>query len=236
MQHFEHKMQVVMKVNYEILENALVKCAQIYNGCVPFLSGDTFSWRNTTEYCVNITENLVTIVFRGTDSKAEWTSNLAFCRKKLPYGNAKSHVMVHSGFIDAYNNEFVRTRIHKLIPDKRCRVIVSGHSRGAALAALCAVDLQYNFPYLDIAVYLFGCPRVGNKAFAKSYNKRVCRTVRVQNGNDIVTKLPPAIFGYRHVGAAVNIGKARIPFAVSFKAHYPEEYFAGIIRGKDRLS
>ncbi len=216
----------------EILENALVKCAQIYNGCVPFLSGDTYSWKNSTEYCVNITDSTVTIVFRGTDSKSEWASNFAFCRKKIPYENTKSEIRVHSGFIDAYNNELVRDRIHKLIPHKPCRVVVTGHSRGAALAALCGVDLQYNFPHLDIAVYLFGCPRVGNKAFAKSYNKRVCRTVRVQNGNDIVTKLPPAFFGYRHAGCAVNVGKTRFPLVFSFKEHYPEQYYASLVHRK----
>jgi hypothetical protein len=33
---------------------------------------------------------------------------------------------------------------------------------------------------------------VGNRAFAKSYNRRVFKTLRVENGNDIVTRVPPA--------------------------------------------
>ena len=96
---------------------------------------------------------------------------------------------------------------------------------GAALAVLCAVDIQYNFPYADIEVCLFGCPRVGNKAFAKSYNSRVFKTLRVTNGNDIVTKVPPAVFGFRNVGINLHTGKLSLPFAVSFKEHTPQNYY-----------
>lgn len=212
-----------------MIESAAARCAQIYTGCVPFVKGVTHSWSGATEYCINISDSICTIVFRGTDTAEEWRSNFAFCRKKIPYGNANSDVRVHEGFISAYSSTLVRKRIHELVPKRPCRVIVTGHSRGAALAALCALDLQYNFPYLDIEAYLFGCPRIGNGAFARSYNKRVCKTLRVQNGNDIVTKLPPAFMGYRHVGICVNIGKIRLPFSVSFSSHIPGEYYRKLI-------
>ncbi len=218
-----------MQMFKERLTENLTYCAQIYNGCVPFCGGTTYSWSNDTEYCMNIKNNTMTIVFRGTDSKKEWLSNLAFCKKVIPYGNYESDVRVHGGFITAYKNKLVRDRIHSLISDKPCRIIVTGHSRGAALAVLCAVDLQYNFPDKSISVTTYGCPRVGNAAFAKSYNKRVTDTVRVENGNDIVTKVPPAIFGFRHVGARFGVGNTRLPFLFSFNAHYPVQYLRGII-------
>lgn len=78
-----------------------------------------------------------------------------------------------------------------------------------ALAVLCAVDLQYNFPSKDCEVILFGCPRVGNRAFQRSYNQRVFKTLRVENGNDIVTKIPLALWGFRHVGIPIRIGTPR---------------------------
>ena len=74
-----------------------------------------------------------------------------------------------------------------------------------------------------------GVTRIGNAAFAKSYNKRVCRTVRVQNGNDLITKLPPAFLGYRHVGAAFNVGSIRLPFVVSKSSHLPHKYYKELI-------
>ena len=99
---------------------------------------------------------------------------------------------------------------------------------GAALAVLCAVDIQYNFPHKDVEAYVFGCPRVGNKAFAKSYNKRVFKTLRVTNGNDIVAKVPPALLGFRHVGINIHTGVLLLPFAVSFEAHRPQNYYRAL--------
>ncbi|HPP68988.1 MAG TPA: hypothetical protein PLU77_07910, partial [Clostridiales bacterium] len=73
-------------------------------------------------------------------------------------------------------------------------------------------------------------PRVGNLAFIRSYNKRVFKTFRAENGNDIVTKLPPAIFGYRHAGIKVHVGQMRLPLVFSFNQHRPENYAKNIIR------
>lgn len=211
------------------LVKALEYSSQIYSGNVPFCGGKIYCNMRDAEYCVNVKEDTVTIVFRGTDSKNEWLSNLAFCRKKIPYDNDESKIRVHTGFINAYKNDGVRKKIHSLIPNEPCRIVVTGHSRGAALAVLCAVDLQYNFPDKSLECYVFGCPRVGNTAFAKSYNKRVFKTVRVENGNDIVTKVPPAFFGYRHVGAKLNVGNTRLPFVLSAFSHYPTQYYRRIL-------
>lgn len=169
------------------------------------------------------------ISFRGSDSKQDWANNLMFWKKTLPYGNEDSAIKVHAGFIQAYKEECVRDFLHSLVQGDVGRLSISGHSLGAAMAVLCAVDMQYNFPAQDIEVFLFGCPRVGNKAFAQSYNKRVFKTLRVENGNDIVTKLPPALFGYRHVGAKLHIGHPRLPLALSFLAHYPHKYYQHLL-------
>ena len=115
-----------------------------------------------------------------------------------------------------------------MIPHNSCKITVTGHSLGAALAVLCAIDLQYNFENHDIEVYLFGCPRVGNAAFAKSYNKRIFKTLRVSNGNDIVTKIPPAILGFRHVGTEIHIGRLRLPHIFSFNQHRPQNYYRNL--------
>lgn len=107
---------------------------------------------------------------------------------------------------------------------------VMGHSYGAALAVLCAVDLEYNFPRKDYEVFLFGCPRIGNRAFKKSYNKRVFKTFRVDNSNDIITKIPFALWGYRHVGIKIHIGIPRILGVVSFNDHRPQKYYTNLFK------
>lgn len=183
--------------------------------------------KNTdTECFVRIIGNNVIIAFRGTDSKINWISNFCFEKKIIPYGNSDSNIRVHRGFLENYKS--IRQTIHKMIPHNSCKITVTGHSLGAALAVLCAIDLQYNFENHDIEVYLFGCPRVGNAAFAKSYNKRIFKTLRVSNGNDIVTKIPPAIFGFRHVGTEIHIGRLRLPHIFSFNQHRPQNYYRNL--------
>ena len=98
------------------------------------------------------------------------------------------------------------------------------------MAVLCAIDLQYHFPDRDYEVALFGCPRVGNRAFQKSYNKRIYKTLRVENGNDIVTKVPPALWGFRHVGIRIPVGAPRLPGVVSLNEHRPQYYIASLFR------
>jgi predicted lipase len=107
---------------------------------------------------------------------------------------------------------------------------IFGHSQGAALAVLCAVDLEYHFPDKDYEVILFGSPRIGNHAFRTSYNKRLFKTLRIENGNDIVTKIPFSFMGYRHVGMGIPIGKRKIPCLLSFKDHYPQSYYKNILK------
>jgi hypothetical protein len=58
----------------------------------------------------------------------------------------------------------------------------------------------------SIEAYGFGAPRVlwgilGNK------RHRWDNFTVVRNLNDLVTHLPPVIFGYRHVGKLIRIGK-----------------------------
>ncbi len=173
-------------------------------------------------------ERTLTITFRGSDSHQDWKTNFAFQKKKIPYGNTASKIRVHTGFIDAYKSPAVRDTIHDIMSDEICQVKICGHSQGAALAILCGVDLEYNFPDRDYEVMLFGAPRVGNNAFRKSYNKRVFKTLRIENGNDIVTKIPFICMGYRHVGMRIHIGRPRLPGVLSALDHYPQAYYGNI--------
>jgi Lipase (class 3). len=170
------------------------------------------------------------ITFRGTDSPKDWQTNFMFRKMTIPYGNTRSPIRVHSGFLEAYKSPGVRDVIHRAVSDGIHKVSVSGHSQGAALATLCSVDLEYNFPALDYEVFLFGSPRVGNAAFRDSYNRRLLKVFRVDNGSDIVAMLPPAILGFRHVGMKLHIGTPRIPGFMSFDAHFPQAYYRNIFR------
>jgi triacylglycerol lipase len=77
---------------------------------------------------------------------------------------------------------------------------VAGHSLGAALAAL-AVTASGKEGLVINGLYTFGMPRVGNKAFARRFDKKFRRrTFRFVNNNDLVTRIPLGVLQYKHVG------------------------------------
>lgn len=175
-------------------------------------------------------ENQLVITFRGTNSNKDRITDLKFWKKVIPYDNMSSKIRVHSGFIDTYKCEQIRDKIHSLITDDIKFIKVTGHSYGAALAVLCGLDLQYNFQNKDYEVYLYGCPRVGNRAFMDSYNKRVFKTLRIENSNDLVTKIPFIFMGYRHVGIRLHIGFLRIIGVMSSKNHATRSYYKNLLK------
>jgi len=156
------------------------------------------------------------ILFRGTEPRKarDWLTDLMFRQRVIPYGNTGSRIRVHRGFLGAYKS--VRDQVHEAVGayvHDRKPVVVLGHSLGGALATLCAVDLQYCmqpgrelFEHARIIhAYTFGSPRVGNGSFGRSYRRRVPRTWRYWGWWDIVVKVPPALFGYRHVVAGTGL-------------------------------
>lgn len=74
----------------------------------------------------------------------------------------------------------------------------TGHSKGGAEATILSTymaGLNYNVQGL----VTFGCPRVGNKEFAKFVEDSIPYIHRYQNRYDCVPRHPWPIWGYRHV-------------------------------------
>lgn len=158
-------------MTFDDILSQMKNCLEFYKGENPYPCGKTFCTIKGVDFCVNSDEDNVSIVFKGTDSRQEWIQNFMFCKKKIPYNSDDTHIKVHSGFIDVYNSDKVRERILSLVPKSAKHIKVTGHSRGGALAVLCSFDLKQSFPNKDVETYIYGCPRVGNKAFSKSYDK-----------------------------------------------------------------
>ena len=112
----------------------------------------------------------VYIAFRGTTCE-DMMQNLFIFLKKIPFGNGPEEAMAHSKFIPAYF--CVRDKIMRFIKQNPAsEIIITGHSLGGALATLCAYDVANNFKDSAIKCVTFASPRVGNKKFAKTFNKR----------------------------------------------------------------
>lgn len=210
---------------------------------------------------------LAVIVFRGSDAEQDWNTNINLgkqeydwsgqqaYRKQIQetvtetvveakelvypdaYGEPSRPVRMHSGFISAYLS--VREQIHNYVQTSRAtQYRITGHSLGGALAALCAIDLQYNFGQrIAVENYTFGAPRVGNAAFVESYNRRVPDTWRVVYGWDVVAGLPRPWQGYRHVEQAIKLDRGftwRIVTG-SFEDHRIDKYInalKGALKGQ----
>ncbi len=181
-------------------------------------------------YYIRKKQDTLMVVFRGSDCRLDYLTHIQFWKMTVPYSNFSSAIRMHTGFVHAYKSDGVRNIIMSYVDGDVKKITVTGHSYGAALAVLCAVDLQYNFPDKEYEVALFGGPRVGNRAFADSYNHRVFKTMRVTNGNDIVTKLPFKFLGYADVGVDVHVGFPRIFGIYTFESHRLQNYYKNLFR------
>ncbi|GHV18616.1 hypothetical protein FACS189425_07730 [Clostridia bacterium] len=218
-----HNLPFLEMLDYAMLAYSNTPTSNVFR-CISFENCEEVG----VQYYIGQKNDVLIVAFRGTDSLQDLATDLDFWAKHVPYDNPDSKIRVHSGFIKAYKSDCVRARIHKFVDNSVNTIYVTGHSYGAALALLCALDLQYNYPEKYYEVTVFGCPRVGNRAFVKSYNKRLIKTIRFENGNDVVTKIPPALFGFKHAGVRIHLGFPRLLGFYSFKHHSCGSYYQNL--------
>ncbi|KAL4441188.1 hypothetical protein ABPG77_011425, partial [Micractinium sp. CCAP 211/92] len=74
---------------------------------------------------------------------------------------------------------------------------------GGALAVLASQQISRAHPRSKQTVYTFGCPRVGNSAFAAMYNDAITDAWAIINRGDPVTMIPK--LGFKRIGQRVNV-------------------------------
>jgi len=155
-----------------------------------------------------ITSDMVLFSFRGTvvtDLK-NWISDLESA-VGVPYKNVPN-AEVAFGFYEAYldveqqviNAAETLTSTYPNLP-----VVFVGHSLGAALTILAALDIaeQLNLDASNLYVWNFGDPRVGNDVFHSYFQTKIGNTFRSVNQADIVPHVPPQLLGFHHVATEV---------------------------------
>jgi triacylglycerol lipase len=123
------------------------------------------------------------LVFRGTNALRDWLTNLNGTPVSWPGGG-----VVHEGFRNAL--DLVWDDVSKCLDSVECPIYYTGHSLGAALAALAASRRTPR------ALYTFGSPLTGDKEFASTLSGT--GVYRVVNNRDAVTTVPP--HGFDHLG------------------------------------
>ena len=163
------------------------------------------------------------IYFQGSNSITDWVENFMFTKKVY------KEFRVHKGFYRAYSQ--VRDLMLNMVyyHDYK-KIIVVGYSHGGALCQLALEDLVYHFPKLDIKGYAFETPRC--LKVPKRYRDRWKNLTTIRNGCDIVTHVPPKIFGYTDLGTMIKIkGDTKLvqnKLSKFVKYHYPECVLDGL--------
>lgn len=167
-----------------------------FSNVVPFITHKT-SLEGSFETCGLIGERdgAVILAFAGTDPGI-W-QNLTTDFTPLPRVGSD----IHDGFRQAA--AAAQPEIDQAVGFARRSgkpLFITGHSLGAALAALAAqAALGAGLP--PRAVYTFGMPRVGGERFRTSYDASLgALTYRLVHGIDLVARVPPSSIGFHHVG------------------------------------
>jgi triacylglycerol lipase len=149
---------------------------------------------------VGTTDHEIVVAFRGAllethtfdqlvESVYDWANDVDV---KLISDKSISPGRVHQGFRDAYKSlwDVVLADVQSRREHSRLPVIVTGHSKGGALARLAALGfLKVKIPVAG--VYTFGAPRAGDLAFAQDYESRIKHDFRFENTDDVVPHTPP---------------------------------------------
>ena len=160
---------------------------------------------NAASYMTTTVGDCLYIYFEKSNGATDWKNNLDFPAK--PYSEMKDSWFVHRGFLLVFKT--IKPYIAPFVTDNKIKsIVISGYSHGAALALLAHEYCVFNRPDIasNIQGYGFGCPRVLWGTITPRLRARFDNFTVIRNCRDIVTHLPPALFGYHHVGKMLHIG------------------------------
>lgn len=147
----------------------------------------------------------VVVAFRGSMDVRNWIDNLTFFKKRA-YTQFPG-VSVHEGFYWAYRSvaDDVTARVKVLRQQHpHAPLLVTGHSLGGAVAAICAFEMKYIEKQPVRQLYTFGKPRVGNGDFSALLRNSSMEVYRVTHFRDVVPHLPPQFVGFYHTTQEVS--------------------------------
>lgn len=164
------------------------------------------------------TSNSIVVAHQGTESK-NFLSILNDAQFLLTDLNTTrftaadgKDIEIHEGF----QKTFERTADGVLAGVKNglakfnsTKVLVTGHSLGAAIAVMDSVMLKEELDSsIELTTTVFGLPRSGNQEWADFVDAQLGTTLtHITNQDDPVPIVPPKTFGYRHPAGEVHINK-----------------------------
>lgn len=143
----------------------------------------------------------VVVAFRGTQTTTEWITDADVSFTRFPFAPGAGYT--HAGFTGLYASmrDQILRGLRRVSAGRP--LYITGHSLGAALATLHALDVAANLRVPSL-MYNFASPRVGDGRFAARYDEAVKASIRFVNTADIVPRLPSTVTGYTHVNMPWN--------------------------------
>ncbi|PCJ15472.1 MAG: lipase [Candidatus Cloacimonadota bacterium] len=181
----------------EILEN-------LRKDDIEFLTVKGFNI-NSAQAVIIEHNNYICFAFRGTDELVDWLDNADIRSEKQLFG--KFHKGFWNSTLDLWDSMWKHYK--KLLSQKKRPLFLTGHSLGGALATIATAKLVYDdLPFTS--VYTFGQPRAVDRTACRILNTEAKeRYFRFQNNNDIVTRVPPRLAGFSHVGTYLYISEEK---------------------------
>lgn len=173
------------------------------------------------DFAIETDGDTLYLLFEWSDGKEDWVSNFAFPAK--PYKRMGVVWFCHGGFLKVW--KAMQDEIEARVSDTLKRYPIThiecvGYSHGAALAVLATEDMAYLYgDKYTVKGYGFGAPRVLWGVVPKVIKERLSCFTTVRNIPDIVTHVPPCLFGFRNAGKMFKIG-----WVGPVKSHFPEAY------------
>jgi uncharacterized protein YjdB len=149
--------------------------------------------------------NVIAIVVRGTHGEDEWASDFIVGSDVDHIGFKTAEELVYRQLVEYINDDY----IDKTLPYK---LLITGHSRGAAVANLLAVDAANNLSDAvgqeikkeSIYTYTFATPSVTRNADAQNpakYNN----IYNFVNPSDLIPYVPFSMWGYWKYGTTIAL-------------------------------
>jgi hypothetical protein len=169
-------------------------------------------------------DGTIWVVIRGTvpTSAVSWAINdipivpVPFTEGIRMNGLIPRLPFVAAGFLSAWKS--IEAPLVNLMrtAKQRCptcnKVILTGHSLGAAVASFAAIRASQvmGIPKNQITLITSGGPRTGNRAFGQQVQESVGEVYRIVFGGDIVTQLPPwtGPLGFHHFPTEILLSES----------------------------
>ena len=206
----------------KLLEDLYLRCLN-----APYIHTE-----NDGDYFYEIKNNILYLYFQCTNGGDDWKNNFDFPAK--PYSDMGIKWRCHRGFLRVWKS--IKPFLKDVIMDENIEgVYIVGYSHGAAIATLAHEYVWFNRPDLrnNMKGFGFGCPRCYWGFRVKKFLKeRWENFYPIRNINDLVTHVPPVLFGFRHVHKVVELENSDLKNVhrnhPAVDAHYPDNYIYSI--------